>query len=447
MAFIMLNTVVAPTNDLRIRQALAKATQPGGGPEDLRRRLRRAGQRPLPAGLALLLGHRVPDLRPGRGQEAGRRVQGRARDADAPAAHHHRSAPRPGGPDHPADVERGRLRRDPRPDRAGRPHQRLHRREVPGGHVLPVRGRGPGPQLRVVEHHHRPRRSGASPSISPATPTRSSSRTCSPAATPPTRPPGSQAYQTVNKQLAKDLPYLWLEQYIFSEVASTRVQNFANPTLPNGMAGYAFDEGIFSPTARSGSRSSHGGDEAPANLMGKYLIRRFLQLVVVSFVISVLVFMLVHLLPGDPTTPDPRGQRHGGQPGHPAEAARAQPPAVAPVHDLAQRRVPRQPRHLVPRPRVGHPHPGHRGAGVHRADPPQPDPGLRRRHPAGPGGVAQAQPAGRQHLDHGHVRTPGPPALRGGADPGGRLRRRSRLVPGHGLHARSPRPPSPTSTR
>jgi peptide/nickel transport system permease protein len=36
--------------------------------------------------------------------------------------------------------------------------------------------------------------------------------------------------------------------------------------------------------------------------MGKYLLRRFLQLVVVSFVISVLVFLLVHLLPGDPTT-------------------------------------------------------------------------------------------------------------------------------------------------
>ena len=57
------------------------------------------------------------------------------------------------------------------------------------------------------------------------------------------------AYQTVNKQLAKDLPYLWLEQYIFSEVATSKVQNFANPTLPNGMQGYAFDEGIFSPTA------------------------------------------------------------------------------------------------------------------------------------------------------------------------------------------------------
>ena len=36
--------------------------------------------------------------------------------------------------------------------------------------------------------------------------------------------------------------------------------------------------------------------------MGKYLLRRFLQLLVVSFVISVLVFLLVHLLPGDPTT-------------------------------------------------------------------------------------------------------------------------------------------------
>jgi peptide/nickel transport system substrate-binding protein len=58
-----------------------------------------------------------------------------------------------------------------------------------------------------------------------------------------------KAYQTVNQQLAKDLPYLWLEQYIFSEVATSRVQNFANPTLPDGKPGYGFNEGIFSPTA------------------------------------------------------------------------------------------------------------------------------------------------------------------------------------------------------
>jgi len=58
-----------------------------------------------------------------------------------------------------------------------------------------------------------------------------------------------KAYQTVNEQLSKDLPYLWLEQYLFSAVAETRVQNFANPTLPSGAPAYAFDEGIFSSTA------------------------------------------------------------------------------------------------------------------------------------------------------------------------------------------------------
>ncbi len=53
------------------------------------------------------------------------------------------------------------------------------------------------------------------------------------------------AYQEVNERLAKDLAYLWIEQYLFSEVASERVQNFNNFVLPNGMPGYSFNEGIF----------------------------------------------------------------------------------------------------------------------------------------------------------------------------------------------------------
>ncbi len=57
-----------------------------------------------------------------------------------------------------------------------------------------------------------------------------------------------KAYQTVNERLADDLPYLWIEQYFFSEVATERVQNFNNPTLPNGKPGYGFNEGIFFPT-------------------------------------------------------------------------------------------------------------------------------------------------------------------------------------------------------
>jgi peptide/nickel transport system permease protein len=36
--------------------------------------------------------------------------------------------------------------------------------------------------------------------------------------------------------------------------------------------------------------------------MATYLIRRFIQLVVVAFIISILCFLLVHLLPGDPAT-------------------------------------------------------------------------------------------------------------------------------------------------
>jgi ABC-type transport system substrate-binding protein len=53
------------------------------------------------------------------------------------------------------------------------------------------------------------------------------------------------SYQTVNERLAKDLPYLWIEQYLFSEVANPRVQNFNNLTLPDGTAGYSFDEGTM----------------------------------------------------------------------------------------------------------------------------------------------------------------------------------------------------------
>jgi ABC-type transport system substrate-binding protein len=56
------------------------------------------------------------------------------------------------------------------------------------------------------------------------------------------------AYQTVNDRLAKNLSYLWIEQYLFSEVADGRVQGFDAWTFPDGTPGYGFDEGIFVPT-------------------------------------------------------------------------------------------------------------------------------------------------------------------------------------------------------
>ena len=56
-----------------------------------------------------------------------------------------------------------------------------------------------------------------------------------------------KGYQTVNERLAADLAYLWIDQYLFSEVASVRVQNFNNLVLPDGTPGYSFDEGVFFP--------------------------------------------------------------------------------------------------------------------------------------------------------------------------------------------------------
>ncbi len=57
---------------------------------------------------------------------------------------------------------------------------------------------------------------------------------------PPTRRPTSA--------LAKDLPYIWLGQQIFIDVAQQRVQNFAGLTLPDGSVGYGFDEGVTFPS-------------------------------------------------------------------------------------------------------------------------------------------------------------------------------------------------------
>ena len=58
----------------------------------------------------------------------------------------------------------------------------------------------------------------------------------------------AKAYQTVGKRLGVDLPYLWLGQTVWSEVGDQRIQNFASPTLPDGSPGKPFDNGVFFPT-------------------------------------------------------------------------------------------------------------------------------------------------------------------------------------------------------
>ncbi|MHB8681927.1 MAG: ABC transporter substrate-binding protein [Acidimicrobiales bacterium] len=58
----------------------------------------------------------------------------------------------------------------------------------------------------------------------------------------------AQAYQTVDKRLAADLPYLWISRATWSLTARSGVTNFASPTLPDGGRALAFTGGTFTPT-------------------------------------------------------------------------------------------------------------------------------------------------------------------------------------------------------
>ena len=250
----MLNCAAAPTNDLRIRQALAKATE-------RRRRCRRssaaavqAGQRALPAGLAVLQQDRLPHLRPDRGQGPGQPVQGQARTPRPPAHDHPRPHRHQGGPGPPADVAT-RLGFDVSLNerRAGHHHQRLHRWASSRRSPPTSSGRS-DPDLNYVWW--------STTTISPlgsiglnfarTQRSRHSRRPCSGAATPPTRPPGSAAYQTVNEQPGRPAPLPVDRAVLLLRGGGDRVQNFNNPTLPDGKPRVRLQRGHLLPRPRSG---------------------------------------------------------------------------------------------------------------------------------------------------------------------------------------------------
>jgi peptide/nickel transport system substrate-binding protein len=57
-----------------------------------------------------------------------------------------------------------------------------------------------------------------------------------------------EAYQTVDKLLARDLPYIWTSRAPWSVTASNKVVNFAGPTFPDGSHAEGFRAGVFTPT-------------------------------------------------------------------------------------------------------------------------------------------------------------------------------------------------------
>ena len=104
-----------------------------------------------------------------------------------------------------------------------------------------------------------------------------------------------QAYQEVDKRLSADLPYLWASLATWSLTGSNSVQNFNNLTLPDGSQGPGVRRRRLRPDARRGARTER---RLP---MLRFIATRLVQLVVICFLISVVAFLLVHLLPGDPT--------------------------------------------------------------------------------------------------------------------------------------------------
>lgn len=53
------------------------------------------------------------------------------------------------------------------------------------------------------------------------------------------------AYQTIGARFGADIPYVWLNRTIWMVSAKPRVQNFAGPTLPDGSKGLGLDAGVI----------------------------------------------------------------------------------------------------------------------------------------------------------------------------------------------------------
>ena len=56
------------------------------------------------------------------------------------------------------------------------------------------------------------------------------------------------AYQEVARLMGSDIPYVWLDRAVWSIGAATKVQNFNNPTAPDGSAAFGMITGAIWPT-------------------------------------------------------------------------------------------------------------------------------------------------------------------------------------------------------
>jgi ABC-type transport system substrate-binding protein len=58
----------------------------------------------------------------------------------------------------------------------------------------------------------------------------------------------AKAYQTVNKRLGLDVPYVWTDRAVWAVIGQPKVQNFNNPTTPAGQPAFGLIGGSIWPT-------------------------------------------------------------------------------------------------------------------------------------------------------------------------------------------------------
>ena len=69
-----------------------------------------------------------------------------------------------------------------------------------------------------------------------------------PRTTSPSRSDQITAYQDVSKLLGADIPYVWYDRTVWAIGAESKVENFANPSGPDGSKAFALIGGAIWPT-------------------------------------------------------------------------------------------------------------------------------------------------------------------------------------------------------
>jgi hypothetical protein len=58
----------------------------------------------------------------------------------------------------------------------------------------------------------------------------------------------AKAYKTVNTRMALDIPYIWTDRAVWAVISKPTVQNWNNPTVPDGSKAFGVIGGSVWPT-------------------------------------------------------------------------------------------------------------------------------------------------------------------------------------------------------